>query len=165
MGKRSDFVRIEKDFYPTPHMAVLPLLPHLKANTKYIEPCCGKNDLINHLSLYNHECVFASDTELDVMTTKYDTDAAQCFITNPPWKRKILHPTIENLKKQAPTWLLFDAGWMQTKQAIPLLPYCLKIVCVGRVKWIPGSEHISMDDCCWYLFDNVKTKTEFIGHM
>ena len=29
MGKRSDFERIPRDFYPTPYKAVLPLLPHL----------------------------------------------------------------------------------------------------------------------------------------
>ena len=29
MGKRSNFERIERDFYPTPEEALIPLLPHL----------------------------------------------------------------------------------------------------------------------------------------
>ena len=51
MGKRSNFERIEKDFYPTPYKAILPLLPHLSKDVWFYEPCCGANDLINHLVL------------------------------------------------------------------------------------------------------------------
>ena len=75
------------------------------------------------------------------------------FITNPPWSRDILHPMIMHLSAIRPTWLLFDADWMHTKQAAPYLPYCKKIVSVGRVKWIPKSPHSGMDNCAWYLFD------------
>ena len=32
MGKRSDYERKERDFYPTPMEAFLPLLPHLPYN-------------------------------------------------------------------------------------------------------------------------------------
>jgi len=40
MGKRSDFERVERDFYPTPEAAVLPLLPHLPDSYfTFIEPC------------------------------------------------------------------------------------------------------------------------------
>jgi len=52
-----------------------------------------------------------------------------------------------------PTWLLFDADWAHTKQAIPYLEMCLKIVAVGRVKWIEGSEGPGKDNAAWYLFD------------
>jgi hypothetical protein len=166
MGKRSNFERIEKDFYPTPYKAILPLLPHLSKDVWFYEPCCGANDLINHLETAGHTCIGSSDSEVDATTTKYnfnDLPRLDCFITNPPWTRSILHPIIENLRNQAPTWLLFDAGWMHTKQSIPYLHYCSKIVSVGRLKWIPNSAYSSLDDCCWYLFEKEKTSTIFIG--
>jgi hypothetical protein len=75
------------------------------------------------------------------------------FITNPPWDRKILHPLIVHLSDQAPTWLLFDADWMHTRQAAPFMPRLRKIVSVGRVKWIPDSTMTGKDNCAWYLFD------------
>jgi hypothetical protein len=40
-------------------------------------------------------------------------------ITNPPWDRKILHRLIERFSAVGPTWLLFDADWMHTKQSAP----------------------------------------------
>jgi hypothetical protein len=97
-------------------------------------------------------CVGGSDIEKDATSYKYITNA-EFFVTNPPWTRELLHPIIENLSSQLPTWLLFDAGWMFTRQAIQYLKYCHKIVTVGRIKWIPGSQYTGKDDCCWYLFD------------
>ena len=43
MGKRSNFERIERDYYPTPYEAVLPLIPHLKRHgiETFAEPCAG----------------------------------------------------------------------------------------------------------------------------
>jgi hypothetical protein len=52
-----------------------------------------------------------------------------------------------------PTWLLFDADWMHTRQSAPFMPHLRKIVSVGRVKWIPDSPFTGKDNCCWYLFD------------
>ena len=75
------------------------------------------------------------------------------FVTNPPWSRPVLHPIINNLSDQAPTWLLIDADWVHTKQAIPYLPRLQKIVSIGRVKWIPDSPFAGKDNCCWHLFD------------
>ena len=47
MGKRSDFDRIPRDYYPTPKAAVGPLLPHLLPATLFIEPCAGEGHLID----------------------------------------------------------------------------------------------------------------------
>jgi len=167
LGKRSNFERRKNDFYPTPQKAVRPLLSHLwSKNTWFYEPCSGTNDLINHLEAEGHTCIGNSDLEMDATTTQYnwkDLPQFDCFITNPPWTRNLLHPIIENLRHQAPTWLLFDAGWMHTKQAIPYLPFCQKIVSVGRVKWIPDTKYGSLDDSCWYLFIKEKTTTSFFG--
>ena len=153
MGKRSDFERKPRDFYPTPKEAVLPLLPHLLYMVEYYEPCYGEGDLVRHLKEAGHICVGHSDVEVDATDTPFDTRDIDCFITNPPWDRKILHPIIENLSNQAPTWLLFDADWMHTKQSAPFMQRLVKIVSVGRVKWIPDSKMTGKDNCCWYLFD------------
>ena len=49
MGKRSSFERIPRDFYPTPHAAVPPLIPHLRGVRTFAEPCCGDGALVRHL--------------------------------------------------------------------------------------------------------------------
>ena len=170
MGKRSDFKRRERDFYPTPYEAVFPLLPHLAPKTKFIEPCAGERDLVRHLTEHGHECVSASDiADRPGIDARHltDGDGADVFITNPPWGRSILHPIIVNLSNTLPTWLLFDADWMHTKQAVTYLERCLKIVSVARVKWMgPDSPHTGKDNCCWFLFDRNHPEppmTQFFG--
>lgn len=172
MGKRSNFDRVPRDFYPTPVEAVGPLLAHLSPATRFAEPCAGDGMLIDHLTAAGHVCVQASDIEprrqdiaegtlLDIEET-----AAEFFITNPPWSRFILHAAIEHLSSIKPTWLLFDADWMHTRQSAPYLPLLRKVVSVGRVKWIPDSPFTGKDNCCWYLFDaNSAAPVEFIGRL
>ena len=180
MGKRSNFDRMEKDFYVTPIEAVKPLIPHLPNFIEYIDPCYGTGaipDAIDQLmplvtcvgayDLYPPK--YFSDGQLqDATTNKYNTKS-DFFITNPPWDRskkngEILHKIIDNLAGQKPTWLLFDADWMHTKQAAPYMKYCVKVVAIGRVKWFPDSKHTGKDNCCWYLFDkNHMGSTEFVG--
>lgn len=159
MGKRSNFKRRKHDKYATPYECITDLLPHLKPRTQFYEPCAGNGALINHLTKHGHLCMGAWDikprhrnvSKLDALEhyplPSYD------FITNPPWTREILHPLIVHLSDQRPTWLLFDADWAHTKQAIPYLPRCQKILPIGRVKWIPGSEFVGKDNAAWYLFD------------
>lgn len=153
MGKRSNFQRRKNDDYPTPFEAVLPLWPEIRMinGTEFYEPCAGKGDLIKHLEALGAECHGFSDIEKDATNTQYETEA-QYFITNPPWTRELLHPIILNLCKQKITWLLFDADWMHTKQAVPYLHHCFKILSVGRVKWIPDSPFVGKDNACWYGF-------------
>lgn len=171
MGKRSEFERKPRDFYPTPFEAVEPLTPHLPKlghSNEYWEPCCGDGQLVGHLLRWGFKATGWSDIEpqcsgawpMDARTLKVSTPL---FITNPPWDRPILHAIIENLRTQALTWLLIDADWAHTKQAKPYLPYCSHIVAIGRVKWIPGSKHTGKDNCCWYRFVKSPTATTFIG--
>lgn len=165
MGKRSDFKRRKQDAYYTPPEAVEPLLAHLYAGT-YIDPCCGDGAIERALdALGGPTCVWASDIEEDARVSNYGVAQhmfpVDVFITNPPWTREILHPIIENLCSQLPTWLLFDAAWAHTKQAIPYKNHCKKIVSVGRVSWMQNGVS-SLDDCAWYLFDAKFTgQTEF----
>lgn len=164
MGKRSDFPRRRQDAYDTPPEAVAPLLPHIPTHhmavhqKTFAEPCAGKGDLV--IALRDHmRCAYAGDVEPRAeWITKQAARRWQgmprldYIITNPPWTRQILHPMIEHFAGIAPTWLLFDADWMHTKQAAPYLRICQKIVSVGRVSWMQNGTS-GLDNCAWYLFD------------
>jgi hypothetical protein len=159
MGKRSSFDRVPRDYYLTPREAVLPLLPHLKPSTRFCEPCAGDGRLIDHLTASGHVCAAAWDIEprrddiAERDALKWVIGNIDCFITNPPWDRKVLHPLIEHLSADHPTWLLFDADWIHTRQSAPFMPLLRKVVSVGRVKWIPDSPFTGKDNCAWHLFD------------
>lgn len=164
MGKRSNFSRVARDFYPTPAEAVAPLLQHLPAGASYVEPCAGRGDLVNHLS--RNKCIFASDITPGVAWVQardafevvfHSSDEPDLIITNPPWSRDILHPLIRHFATQRPTWLLIDADWFHTRQAAEFMPWLVKYVSVGRVKWIPDSSNTGKDNCAWYLFDALHT--------
>jgi len=175
MGKRSDFKRIERDFYPTPLAAVEPLIPHLpKGRFDFVEPFAGDGQLIWNIIKLRDDCTCILATDIEPLAEgitradfrDVDMGNVECtFISNSPWDRKILHPAIEHFSEQGPTWLLFDADWMHTKQSAPYMEYCHKIVSVGRVKWIPDSKMTGKDNCAWYLFDQSRTceGTVFIG--
>lgn len=159
MGKRSNFERVERDFYPTPIEAVLPLLPYIRHDLSFSEPCAGDGALIDHLEKHGLACSDSMDIEPRALGIRKGDALVEplgqpeAFITNPPWDRKILHPLIERLCHIAPAWLLFDADWMHTRQSKPYMTWCRKIVSVGRVKWIPDSAMTGKDNCAWYLFD------------
>jgi len=171
MGKRSDFARNPRDFYPTPEAAVLPLLRHVSRGDTFIEPCAGDGALVRHLEKHGLHCAGQYDIEPQapgIVAQGYASlraCGADWIITNPPWDRKLLHPMIEHFRVLAPTWLLFDASWPFTKQSATLMQYCHAIVPIGRVKWIPNSKMTGKDDCAWYLFDHAMPKhgTRFYG--
>jgi len=174
VGKRSDFERAPRDFYPTPAEAVYPLLPHISAMTSFIEPCAGDGALMDHLADAGHVCWGAMDIEPkrhdiergDALETRFALGAYTVIITNPPWDRKILHPMITKFSDAAPTWLLFDADWMHTRQSAPFMERLKMVVSVGRVKWIPDSKMTGKDNCCWYLFDKPSEQaTTFVGRI
>jgi hypothetical protein len=139
-----------------------------------VEPCAGDGTLVDHLEKNNMKCVFKSDIEPQrkdiTKLNAFDIDifmfmAADLIITNPPWDRKILHPLLLHFVGIIPTWLLFDADWIHTKQSVEYLPYLRKIVSVGRVKWIADSQNTGKDNCCWYYFDNysLNSTPKFFG--
>jgi hypothetical protein len=158
MGKRSHFERREADFYPTPRAAVVPLIPHLRGIRNFAEPCAGDGALIRHLEEFGLSCVFAGDIRNGQDALALDSyGAADAIITNPPWSREVLHGLVTHFQSIAPTWLLLDADWKQTRQAAPFLPHCSDIVAIGRVKWIEGSKFTGKDNACWYKFDSRHT--------
>ena len=172
MGKRSNFERVPRDYYPTPIEAFLPLIPHLKHGSRFIEPCCGDGRLVQYLLMSNLGLSCQMMADIEPIGGAWHCDARDhiwlidfdLFITNPPWSRDVLHSVIENLSDQKPTWLLFDADWMHTKQSAEYMWRCEKIVSVGRMKWIEGSKMTGKDNCAWYLFDGRhKGPTMFCG--
>lgn len=180
MGKRSDYERKPRDYYPTPLEAVKPLVPHLPAEFSFCEPCAGDGRLISHIEcLSGGTCAQAYDIEprddeideLDALNiVERDVEHCDLIITNPPWDRTkksgyLLHELIKQFSDLRPTWLLFDADWLHTVQSSNLVSERLvKIVSVGRVKWIEDSKGTGKDNCCWYLFYKNKDRaTEFVG--
>lgn len=166
MTKRNSgkFERTPRDLYETtdPH-ALAPLLPHLDPGTEFGEPCAGRGALIDLLEAAGHKCVWATDIEpkradigeLNAMTIPRigaRNIRAKRWITNPPWTRSILHPIIDRLSAMLPCFFLFDSDWAYTRQSETLIWRCSRIIPVGRVKWIPGSEGVGFDNCSWYEF-------------
>ena len=171
MGKRSDFKRRKNDLYETwDARAVAPLLFHVPQGATFDEPCAGGGALSDQLIDAGLQPRFLSDID----PIRDGIEARDAFdynplerpdyiITNPPWTRDILHPLILHFSDIAPTWLLFDAAWMFTAGklmhrrgfgSVPaIMERCVKVVTVGRLKWIRGSSCDAKDDCAWYLFD------------
>jgi hypothetical protein len=144
----------ERDDWPTPWPAVLPLLPHLKPHTRFIEPCCGAGDLVQHLERAGHACVASYDLPIDARIASYAIDPDAIFITNLPFRRRFEpNRIIANLSDQRPLWALFYSDWLFTSQAAPVLPRLRAVAVIGRCKWIPGTPHSGMENCCWCLFD------------
>ncbi len=169
MTKREDgkFKRNERDYYPTPLSAVLPLLPHLYTGTIFEEPCAGDGRLVDHLESNGFSCSYSCDIEpqradiakfnaLDIKTTEAD-----CFITNFPWEWKILQPLLDHLPNIAPTWSLLSADIMHNKRMIPYMKRCAKIASVGRVSWMDNGTS-GFDNCAWFLFDRFERDTIFV---
>ena len=179
MGKRSNFPRKERDYYPTPEEAAIPLVRFLPNNLTFAEPCAGDGRLVKHLEelVPNARCTYKADIEPDrtfdngiekkdaFHLTADDVKDSEYIITNPPWDRKILHPLIYHFVSLKPVWLIFDADWIHTKQSSDIVKqYLTKVVSVGRVKWQEGTKMTGKDNVCWYLFYKNKTEpTIFIG--
>jgi hypothetical protein len=161
MGKRSSFERRPRDFYPTPEAALRPLIRHLPPVFAWWEPCAGDGRLTDWIGAARPRavCLRASDIEPasprvahgDALTDP-PPPGVNLIITNPPWSRPVLHALIDRFLGFAPSWLLFDADWIHTRQAAPFLPYLEVVQSVGRVKWIEGSRCSGKENAAWHLF-------------
>lgn len=168
MGKRSNFKRIERDFYSTPEHALKPLLSHLPRGSYFHEPCAGDGALVFHL--HNWGMVVGQCGDIEPQCHTIDNQdvfdlmfcEADMFITNPPYDWKILSPLITHLSDMAPTWLLLPADMMHNIRMASHIKRCAKIVSVGRVKWFGNQS--GMENSAWYLFDsNFTGETVFFG--
>jgi hypothetical protein len=145
----------ERDDWPTPWLAVVPLLRHLQPGTKFIEPCCGAGDLVQHLESAGHTCTAAFDLPTDARIARYDNvDRDAIFVTNVPWRRSFEpQRIIANLSDQRPLWALIYTDWLCTSRATPYLPRLRAVAVIGRVKWLPNSKYSGgMENSCWCLF-------------
>lgn len=177
MGKRSNYVRVERDFYPTPPEAVWPLvtkfLDQFNHPITYCEPCAGDGRLISHISHFSdHICLLAIDKEpkadyiikADALNlTEEALEHCDMIITNPPYTWSQLQPLLDFWIPLRPTALLLPADYMHNKRFAPYVEHCTTIVSVGRVKWIEGSKTAGVDNYAWYIFMPQKQITKFIG--
>ena len=167
MGKRSDFERKERDFYPTPAEAVRPLLIHLDDGLVFAETCAGDGSLIHHLEAEGFACGWSSDlapagkgiVKRDALTlTKRDLSGCDAIVTNPPWpapngRGQPTLTLIRHLSAILPTWLLLPSDFAFNRSAAIAMRHCSEMVAVGRVKWFPDSAFTGMDNCGWFLFE------------
>lgn len=158
--------RRPRGFYPTPWAAFAPLVPNIMGYD-VVEPCAGDGTLCRWIDGAGVRVVHACDIaprhpwvqEGDATTIKMpETGNLTIFVTNPPWPepRAKGEPTmsiLRNLATQAPTWLLLPADFLHNVYAADPMHYCRRVISVGRVKWIPGTEHEGFDNAAWYLFD------------
>ncbi|HZZ24293.1 MAG TPA: hypothetical protein VFE60_17665 [Roseiarcus sp.] len=167
MGKRSNYKRRARDAYNTPLSATAPLLTQLAPRTRFIEPCVGAGQLVEHLVAAGHVLVSAHDLPVDARHASYSVPPGVIFVSNPPYwgLAKDLHPLIINLSDQAPAWLLLPADWLHNRSSAALMTRLRVIVSVGRVKWMPGTPFVGMENAAWYLFGrpDAQVATIFIG--
>jgi hypothetical protein len=162
----------ERDDWPTPWPAVVPLLKLLQPGTKFVEPCAGAaRELVRHLERDGHRCVASYDLPIDARIASYAIDSDTIFITNLPWRRRFEpNKIIVNLSDQRPLWALLYSDWLFTSRAAPYLPRLRAITVIGRVKWVPDSPYSGgMENSCWCLFDRPRPEADvaiqFIGRV
>lgn len=174
MSKRAPGLeRRPNDLYRTwDFRAVAPLLPFLPTNCDFVEPCAGDGVLVDHLEAVGHKCILKSDiapqrADIRRMSAHQlkSVPRQTLIVTNPPWTREIMHPLMKHLCRIAPTWGIWDADWLYTRQSVALLPFLRKVVAVGRVRWIEGTVVDGKDNCSWYLLDGTRPQSfiEFHG--
>ena len=155
MGKRSNFERIPRDFYPTPFAAVPPLIPHLRGVSTFAEPCAGDGALARSLESFGLRCVYVGDIAAGQDALARDGYGnADAIITNTPYTREQMYRLIEHFLRIGPmTWLLLPADWMHNLNASTFLPYCTDVVSIGRLRWFEETKMSSMENFAWYRFD------------
>jgi hypothetical protein len=151
------FARLPGNAYTTPRSAIMPLLPFLERDQvdTFAEPCCGNWAIVTPLKLAGYRCLSATDITdgIDARTIVYDP-LPDVIVSNPPYDRSrvIMRAIIDNLRKQAPTWLLLEADFAFNKGSVPLMDYCSDIVAIGRIKWIKDSKNTGTANYAWYKF-------------
>lgn len=168
MGKYTDtYERITKDRYITPLSAVTVLGSYFDLyGLTYIEPCTADGQFKCHMSSFGAHAVFESGidpeidnvTSVDALSDELDLNniEADAIVTNPPWRRDMLHPMIVKFSDAKPTLLLFDANWINTKQASIFKDRLVAVFPAFRHKWFAGTEldngSAPKEDTSWYLF-------------
>ena len=162
MGKRSNFERVERDYYRTwdkrAGNALRPFV-YSSRSKNVLEPFAGAGDLPEniglsalHWTLSDIEPQSGHVEKIDAFSlTKDDCQQFDMLVTNSPWRRDIFHRAVEHFTPMIDEcWWLIDAPWLFTGQAAKILDkYVTDIVTIGRMKWIPDSKMQAKDDCIW----------------
>jgi hypothetical protein len=169
MSKRSNFVKVERDYYPTtdPKVKVPEFINSIKGKT-YAEPCYGHGDLenliINVASLRYKSDIRATNLTCKVQDamalTKEQLKDCDLIITNPPFTKSVLLPMIDKFISLKPTWLLLPADYMHNQYFRPYMNLCTKVVSIGRICWFPtdeGKRVASTDNFAWYFWPKKAT--------
>lgn len=177
MGKRSDYVKRPRDFYPTPYAAVEPLRGLLQPFT-FCEPCAGDGRLVTHLEdICGALCPLATDIEpqadwvmqFDALNLSgMDVENCDYIVTNPPYTWSLLKPMMDLWIELRPTLLLLPADFMHNKRMKTYINLCEWVQSVGRVKWIEDSKMSGVDNYAWYMFNknkDVGEPTHFYGRV
>lgn len=170
---RSNFNKVPSDQYfsydPRIGESLKPYLP--KQEFTFIEPFAGKGHLIDQIQYYcpHAKLISAFDIEnsstkiikIDIRNAKINS-VPDYFISNPPFSRSFMKLTKEQIikfRKIAPTWMLLPFATACNKGFAEQMEYCTKIVPVGRIRWIPNSEHDETKDIAWFKFVQKKKRT------
>lgn len=176
MSKRSDFPKVEKDFYRTcDGKAIPPKLVEFIRGKTYCEPFYGQGDL-EDLLMDIATCTWRSDIRetvgcskvMDAMClAKEDVDRCDLTISNPPYTKSVLLPLIDHLVSLKPTWLLLPADMVHNKYFVPYMKGCSKVISIGRLCWFPkdGKRVASTENYSWHFWpkgslgsgDNIET--------
>jgi hypothetical protein len=166
VAKRSDFVRVERDYYRTfDPKAGNALRPFIENVEVALEPFAGAGDLTKQFpnitwiqsDIEPQACFVDEMDAFDWEAESIKDEGFDAIISNPPWSRPIMHRAIEHFAPIKPTWFLLDANWVWTKQAKTYIDkYLTDIVTIGRVRWIPDTTMSGKDDCAWFRFSSDK---------
>ncbi len=164
MGKRSEFEKVPRDYYPTPEDAFRPIVKYLEEGMTFCEPCAGDGRLVSYIEklVPDSLCLLAMDIEPQAdyiiqgdssVLTNESVDNCDVIITNPPYTWSVLSPMMDRwLALNCVTILLLPADFMHNKRFAKYLKHCNLIVSIGRVKWIEDSKMTGVDNYAWYFF-------------
>lgn len=162
MGKRSNFKKIEKDFYPSIDPRIGEALAPYVRGCRYAEPCYGSGDLESQL-MDAAMCFWRSDIRensgerMDALKLS-EEHVTYCdyIITNPPFSRGVLLPMIRHFTSLRPTWLLLPGDMIYNKYMREFTLELQMVVPVGRLYWFMenGKYTRGTDNYAWFLFDN-----------
>jgi hypothetical protein len=182
MGLYSDFERNERDWYPTPLAATVPLFPHLKGIVNYMEPFAGDGKLVDNLShcptKLNCRYIFDIEPQREDVN-KIDLNditehqllgvsinlAIDAVITNPPWVNtsgsdyQLTRFCNKLCSMGKPVIMLLKSAyinnvwfWNNSAGGRTMGDMCYQVLPIGRVKWIEDSAASGKEDCSWYFF-------------
>lgn len=160
MAKRKvqTFERRANDAYFTPVEAIYPLAEALNPCT-FIEPCAGDGVIVDTLALADFDCAAATDispagpsvSKKDALAYTFeDVQGVDAVITNPPFKKDMLVPIMDHfLMLETSMVLLLPLDYIANLWFAPYAAHVHKVLPIGRVRWIPGSKSMSMENFAW----------------